>query len=49
MLGNVFGNLARGMALFILTMLTVAYIFSGEEREPAPPVPPDRIIGYYDA
>jgi hypothetical protein len=49
MLGKVFGKLARGMALFILAMLTAAYVFSGETREPAPPVPADRIIGYYDA
>ena len=49
MLGKVFGTLARGMALFILATLVVAYIFSGEKREPTPPVPADRIIGYYDA
>ena len=41
-------NLARGMALFILTMLTVAYIFSGDKPEPKPPVPSDRIVGYYN-
>lgn len=42
-------NLARGMMLFILAMLIVAYIFSGEKREPKPPVPSDRIVGYYNA
>ena len=39
-------KLARGMVLFILATLTVVYIFSGDKREPAPPVPSDRIIGY---
>jgi len=42
-------NLARGMALFILAMLTVAYVFSGQEPDPKPPVPSDRIVGYYNA
>ena len=42
-------NLARGMALFVLAMLIVAYIFSGEKHEPVPPVPSDQILGYYDA
>lgn len=42
-------NLARGMALLVLAMLIVAYIFSGERPEPKPPVPSDRIIGYYNA
>lgn len=40
------GKLARGMVLFLLAMLTVVYIFSGEKRAPAPPLPADRIIGY---
>lgn len=43
------GNLARGMVLFILAMLTVVYIFSADKRAPAPPVPGDRIIGYMSA
>lgn len=44
-------NLARGMALFALAMLIVAYIFSGEKHETKakPPVPDDRIVGYYNA
>ncbi len=42
-------NLARGMALFILATLIVAYVFSGEKREPKPPAPADRIVGYYNA
>lgn len=42
-------NLARGMALFVLAMLIVAYIFSGEKHEHKPPVPSDRIVGYYNA
>ena len=40
------GNLLRGMVLFILGTLIVVYIFSGDERPPAPPVPPGTIIGY---
>lgn len=42
-------NLARGMALFVLGMLIVAYVFSGEKRTPKPPVPDDKIVGYYNA
>ncbi len=42
-------NLARGMVLVILAMLIVTYIFSGEKREDAPPVPRDRILGYMNA
>lgn len=40
------GNLARGMVVVILTLLTVVYIFSGDKRDARPPVPPDTIIGY---
>ncbi len=39
-------KLTRGMVLFILATLTVIYIFSGEKRAPAPPIPSDRIIGH---
>jgi hypothetical protein len=42
-------NLARGMALVMLGLLIVAYAFSGEKREAKPPVPDDRIVGYYNA
>ena len=42
-------NLARGMVLVILAMLIVSYIFSGEKREPTPPLPSDRILGYMNA
>jgi len=42
-------NLARGMTLFMLGTLIVVYVFSGEKRAPEPPVPDDRIVGYYNA
>ena len=42
-------NLGRGMALFILATMIVAYVFSGEKGEPKPPAPPDKIVGYYNA
>lgn len=39
------GKFARGMVLVILATLIVVYILSGD-RQAAPPVPSDQIIGY---
>ena len=43
------GKLARGMVLVILAALIVVYIVSGNNRPPAPSVPPDTILGYLSA
>lgn len=43
------GKLARGMVLFILAALIMVYVFSGDNRPPAPTVPPGTIIGYMSA
>ena len=36
------GKLARGMVLFILAALIMVYIFSGDNRPPAPKCRPTR-------
>ncbi|MEJ2623910.1 MAG: hypothetical protein P8Z80_05030 [Pseudolabrys sp.] len=40
------GKLARGMVLFTLAALIMVYIFSGNDRPPAPKLSPDTILGY---
>jgi hypothetical protein len=43
------GKLVRGMVLFILAALIVVYIVAGNNRPPAPTLPPNTILGYLSA
>jgi len=43
------GKLVRGMVLVILAALIVVYIVTGNNRPPAPTLPPNTILGYLSA